>query len=122
MWVWVLFLTCILYFLQSLVFRMGEREIASCLLQGTLFDTKLTTEMMSDDIQADLCPSEVFSAFWFSYDYFDAGEEREREECTEGLRIGSVEGLFCAEVFHCLRELYRRVGKSLEVPPWRSTG
>ena len=47
-------------FLQSLVFRMGDREIASCLLQGTLFDTKLTTEMMSDDIQADLCPSEVF--------------------------------------------------------------
>jgi hypothetical protein len=106
---------------ESLIFRMGEKESSANLLQGSLFDLKFDPDSFDMDIKDVLCPSEAFSAFWFFYDYFDIGEERVKEECTEGVCVGSVEGVFCAEVFHCFKELLTALDKSFEMAPRRST-
>lgn len=107
-----------------MVFRVGafgpsKPNVSS----GSLFDTKgsIKDASQEQDVSLLFCPPEEFSAFWFSYDYYDVGEGRDREECSEVLRVGEMKGVICPEVTHCYSQLEENLASSLEANPWRSS-
>lgn len=99
-------------------FGPGRPNVSS----GSLFGPKWSIDDASQepDSSLHLCAPEEFSAFWFAYDYYDVGEGREREECSEVLHVGKVKGVVCPEVTHCYNQLMESLASSLEANPWRS--
>ena len=107
-----------------MVFKVGASGSSKPnVSRGTLFDLKWSVKDASPEQDASplLCPPEEFSAFWFSYDYYDVGEGREKEECSEVLRVGEMKGVVCPEVTHCYSQLEESLASSLEANPWRSS-
>lgn len=102
------------------LFGPGKPDVS----RGSLFDLNWSIKDASpeQDVSLLFCPPEEFSALWFSYDYYDVGEGREREECSEVLRVGKVKGVVCPEVIHCYNQLTEGLASSLEANPWRSSG
>ena len=102
------------------LFGPGKPDVS----RGSLFDLNwnIKDESPEQDVSLLFCPPEEFSALWFSYDYYDVGEGREREECSEVLRVGKVKGVVCPEVIHCYNQLTESLASSLEANPWRSSG
>ena len=106
-----------------MVFRAGTFGAAKPnVSSGTLFDPKWSVKDASRelDLSLNLCPPEEFSALWCAYEYYDVGEGREKEECSEVLRVGGAEGVVCPEVAHWYNCLKESLEASQEANPWRS--
>ena len=90
----------------------------SRLLCGTLFDNSSSVDVMGSHATT----SNDFPAFWFSYDYYDVGEERTQEELVERYDIGQLNVVLCAELVHFGQHFSQSRNSSLETNPSLSTG
>jgi len=90
----------------------------SRLTSGTLFDTSSSV----DTAGSHACTGDDFPAFWFSYDYYDVGNERTQEELIEHFDIGQLNVVLCAELVHFWQHFSQARSSSLEVNPSLSAG
>jgi len=86
----------------------------SRLVHGTLFDTSTSVDAT---IASHVTTKEDFAAFWFSYDYFDVGSERNQEELEEHFDVGQVNVVLCPELINFWQHFSKARSASLEVNP-----
>lgn len=93
-------------------------------LRGSLFDVQDTTPpcFLPGSGEELLAVREEFAGWWFTYEYYDVGPGREREECMYVLRLGWSEGTLCADVTHRFSHFYDAYSKTWESNPSFTAG
>ncbi len=69
-----------------------------------------------------LQPRDCYQAIWFSYEYYDKGPTREREECKENVIIGEQCFIVSPDVVHRIRFFVEHFLNSLDAAPLISQG
>ena len=102
--------------LQNTFFKELVAEGSSCITNTEVVPEASVTP------QEWLQPRECYQAVWFSYEYYDKGPTREREECKENVIIGEQCFIVTPDVVHRIRFFVEHFLNSLDAVPLISQG